>query len=199
MEIRKTHLLIDSRERLYKVYPNANDYVINLDNILKNVISVNLIYAIYPKSGIEFYVNLIIEEFNSKCISNNQVLRDSFIQLPLLNYFNEFRQDVHNKVTFLKPISKLSKLSLKFVDVFGEKYEIGEHFLRFEIEYYVYDSNPEYHTLSKKNYFLRLPKNFTKRDLNTIYRSEKEKLETDAEKNELKKQYVYNYSKIRIS
>jgi hypothetical protein len=35
--------------------------------------------------------------------------------------------------------------------------------------------------------------------LNRIYRSEKEKLETDAEINELKKQYVYNYSKIRIS
>ena len=199
MEKRKTHLLIDSRERLLKVYPNANDYVINLDNILKNVISVNLIYAIYPKAGIEFYVNLIIDEFNSKCISNNQVLRDSFIQLPLLNYYNEFRQDVHNKVTFLKPISKLSKLTLKFVDIFGEKYEIGEHFLRFEIEYYVFDSNPEYHILTKKrDYFMNLPENYTKRDLNFIYYHEKEKLETDTEKKELKKQYVYKYTKLKI-
>lgn len=198
MEIRKTHLLIDSRERIHKIYPNANDYVINLDNIMKNVISVNLIYAIYPKSGIEFYVNLMIDEFNSKCISNNQVLRESFIQLPLLNYFNEFRQDVHNKVTFLKPISKLSKLTLKFVDVFGEKYEIGDHFLRFELEYYVYDSNPEYHSLSDKNYFKNLKTNFTKRDLNKIYYMEKVKLETDSEKKELKNQYLINYSKIKI-
>ena len=175
MEIQKTHLLIDSRERNLDIFPSFNDYVIKLDNIIKNVISVNLIYAIYPKSGDENYVNLCIEEFNTKCISNNDVLRDAFIQLPLLTYFNEFRQDVHNKVHFRKPISKLSKLSIKFLDYFGQKYEIGDHFLRFEIEYYVYNSNPEFHNSSdhQPQYFISLPAKFTKKQLNVVYYNKK--------------------------
>jgi hypothetical protein len=186
MEIKKTNILIDSRERNLDIFPESNKYVINLEDTIKNVISFNLEYAVYPKHGIEFYVNMHIEEINYNRLSSNRWLRDSFIQLPLIDYLNEFKSDESNKVEFPKPISKLSKLSISFIDFAGNPYSMGEHFLRFNLEYYVYDGNPEYHIQEIQDilYFQNLPRNYTLKILNDIYISTKKNV---SNKNELKK------------
>ena len=137
----KTYLLIDSRERDIEVYPEPNKYVINLENIIKNVESINLVHAIYPKKhGTEIYVNLHIDEFNPKTVSNNNFLRDSFAQLPMIDFLNEYKHDNstpnnYNGRLFEQPLAKLSKLSISFIDFDGELSVMGEHFLKFEVEY----------------------------------------------------------------
>jgi hypothetical protein len=46
-ELRTAYIVIDSRNRNTTLYPNPCDYVIDFDNILKNIKSVELTYALY--------------------------------------------------------------------------------------------------------------------------------------------------------
>ena len=78
MEVRRTFIVIDSRDRNKMTHPNANNYVFTLDDVIKNVSSVELVYAVYMKFDTETYVNLHIDEFAPNAIANNKILRDSF-------------------------------------------------------------------------------------------------------------------------
>lgn len=137
----KVYLLIDSRERDVNIYPNPNQYVIHLENSIKNVESIVLLHAIYPKKhGTELYVTLHVDELHPKAVSNNDGLKKSFAQLPMINFLNEYKHDLStpNHLTgriFEQPLAKLNKLSISFLDFNGELSVMGEHFLKFEVEY----------------------------------------------------------------
>jgi hypothetical protein len=136
-EIQSFYLVVDSRDRNVTVYPDTNNYVIQLEDGVKNVTEVELIYALYHKKDEEFYVNLQIEEFLPDTISNNQYSKSAFVQLPMTDYVNEFTNNrISAKKIFKQPISKLNRLTIKFVNHDGQFNKVGEHFLKFEIKCY---------------------------------------------------------------
>lgn len=129
------NLGIDSTFRDVAKYPASNKYVIVFDNVFKDVISVQLVFAVYEKNGIEPYVNLDIEELSPNLISNSQYLANSFCQLPLLEPLNTYNTSLFKCIkTFEKPLAKLSRLSIKFLKPDGSEYPIRDHFLKFEIK-----------------------------------------------------------------
>ena len=152
MEILSNYLIIDSNDRNKKIHPKPDSYTVQLNDILKNVTYIKLVYAVYNKQGKNMYVNLHIEEFSPNAISNNQYIKDSFTQLPLIDYITEYKNDVYesDKRLLNNPISKLSKLTIKFIDNDGQLYSVGEHMMKFRIEYYNHNEVPEIH-LNKRN------------------------------------------------
>lgn len=198
METRTSFITIDSRDRNTTSYPDPNDYVYHLDDTIKNIISVELVYAVYLKYETETYVNLHIEEFSPNAISNNHILRDSFIQLPLLDYINEYTPNRFRSIKkFYNPINKLGRLTIKFYKYDGTLYEINDHLLKFEIKYHVYDGQIQSNlflnsdlTTNKSMIDLKLPKNFTKNDLNIEYLKKKKMCQSDNERQILKLKYL---------
>jgi hypothetical protein len=208
MKRKKNYILIDSRDRDMNVYKEPDSYVIKLNDVIKNVFLVKLVYALYPKHGTEFYTNLHIEEFSPNAVSNNQYLVESFTQLPMINYYNEYRSELSDKVGkhFEQPIPKLSKLTIKFIGYDGRPTVMGDHFLKFEIEYYVFDGPPELtkitnnrvlnkDTTTTDNLF-NLSEPYTKKDLNRAYRRLRDNVHTDEDRKKLKTEYLKCYENI---
>jgi hypothetical protein len=130
----KTYVVVDSRFRDKTKYPNANSFVVNLDTVLKNVVSIELVYAIYDTLGTERYINLVIPEVRSFLVSNNNVVEGAFTQLPLLAGVNEYTSQKFKSICeFDAPIAKLSRLTLNLVGESGGPYPVRDFFMRFEI------------------------------------------------------------------
>lgn len=169
MEIKTTNLMIDSRDRDMRSYPEPNRYVVNLHDVLKNVVSVDLIYALYPKHGTEFYVNLNIDEVEPSNVGPNTHLLKAFTQLPLVSHINEIKNELRTLVELQRPIAKLAKFTISFTDHMGQLYDMSEHLLRFEIKSHIYDGNPIQPIGSVGNarakMLLRVSEHFTKKDL----------------------------------
>lgn len=212
MKRKKNYILIDSRDRDTNVYKESYSYVIKLNDVIKNVFLVKLVYALYPKHGTEFYTNLHIEEFSPNAVSNNQYLVESFTQLPMINYYNEYRSELSDKVGkhFEQPIPKLSKLTIKFIGYDGRPTVMGDHFLKFEIEYYVFDGPPELTNINNDNIvslkytppvtditnIFNLSRPYTKKDLNRAYRRLRVNVHTDEDGKKLKAEYLKFYENI---
>ena len=148
-------LAVDSRHRDASAYPNANSYVIRLDEEIRNVESVELVYAIYGTFGTERYVNMFVLEFeggarvgegsDAGAISGGyqgargggyRAVSGAFTQLPLIDPVNEYRGGTthfRSVAAFRAPLGRLSRLTIRFVDAMGEPYPIRDHFLRFEV------------------------------------------------------------------
>lgn len=125
---------IDSQYRDLEKYASPSQYTISFESIFKNVVSFQLVFAVYEKNGVEPYVNLVIEEMSPNLISNSNPISGSFCQLPLISPLNTYNTSLYKCVkTFEKPLAKLSKLSIKFVKSDGTLYPMREHFLKFEI------------------------------------------------------------------
>lgn len=212
MKRKKNYILIDSRDRDTNVYNEPDSYVIKFNDVIKNVFLVKLVYALYPKHGTEFYTNLYIEEFSPNAVSNNQHLVESFTQLPMINYYNEYRSELSDKVGkhFEQPIPKLSKLTIKFIGYNGRPTVMGDHFLKFEIEYYVYDGpfelNKNIHLPLTKttprdthNNIFNLSASYTKKELNRAYRQLRNNVHADEDSKKLKEEYHKCYEKISES
>lgn len=131
----KTYFVaIDSRYRDKTKYSATNEYVVDFPHPFKNVVSVELVHAIYEKFGVEQYINLYIEELAPNLHSNNNIIAGAFTQLPLINPLNAYDSSQFRSVRlFDQPLSKLSRLSMRFLAPDGSLYPIKEHFLRFEI------------------------------------------------------------------
>jgi len=188
---KKNYILIDSRDRDTNIYKEPDSYVIKFNDVIKNLFSVKLIYALYPKHGTEFYSNLFIEEFSPNAISNNQYLAESFTQLPMMSYYNEYKSELSDKIGkfYEQPIPKLSKLTIRFQSYDGTTTMMGDHLLKFEIEYYVFDGTPELNKINSKVF--NLPNDsFSKKDLNREYKRLRKNAQSDEEIEVLKKEYL---------
>lgn len=143
------NLFIDSRYRDHTVHISPSQYVIEFDNVLKNVISVELVHAIYGKNGLplELYTNLHIEELNPNVISHINASKGAFSQLPFYKAENDLyqydKQSYASVRKFEKPLMKLSKLSITFIDKDGKPFPITEHILRFEVTCFKLNENVE--------------------------------------------------------
>ncbi|QOI90186.1 hypothetical protein QKU58_gp145 [Pyramimonas orientalis virus] len=195
---KKNYILIDSRDRNFTLHPEANEYVLKLNDVIKNIFSVKLVYALYPKHGNEFYTNLHIDEFSPNAISNNRYLMESFTQIPMMNYYNEYRSELSDKIGkyYEQPIPKLTKLTIKFINYGGELAVMGEHFLKFEIEHLVYDGIPELNKLTPTNIF-NLSGKYTKKDLNRAYRSLRGKASSEEDVATIKAEYLRMHDNIQ--
>lgn len=208
MDLKNNFLTIDSRDRNKETYPNPGSYVYFLYDIIKNVEKVELVYALYEKVGTDFYVNLHIDEFPNNVLSNNNTIRGAFIQLPLITYVNEFAADKFSSLqTFQKPISKLSRLTIKFLSYDGSVYPMKEHLLVFQLSYFTYTGNLDFQangsihrsqmnihtnmdndTDNEHMILLELPSNYNKEQLNASYAMKKSLLQSrDASEKDLAK------------
>jgi hypothetical protein len=128
------HIGIDSRHRDITRFPTASQYTIYFDNVFQNVVSVNLVFAVYEKTGTELYVNLHIDEMSPNLISNSNHVSGSFCQLPMTSALNTYDTSMYKCIKqFEKPLAKLSKLTIKFINSQGDVYIMRDHFLKFEI------------------------------------------------------------------
>ena len=130
------YVSLDSRKRDKNLFPSASQYHVNFDRVFKDVVSVELVYALYAKFGDEEYVNLYIEELVPNMISNCSQISGSFTQLPLMNIKNEYTSSSKYRSikVFPTPMNKLARFSIRFIGYEGQLYPIREHMLRFEIK-----------------------------------------------------------------
>jgi hypothetical protein len=139
---------VDSRYRNLATYPNANSYVIQFDRVYKNVVSLELVLALYEKTTTDQYVNLVLEDVDCNMESNSQYIRKAFTQLPLTQTSCVY--DAHSfrsiKI-FEKPLAKMAKLTVSFVDPNGGAYPMRDHFLRFEITCMKFQQTAEWKNL----------------------------------------------------
>jgi hypothetical protein len=131
-------LFVDSRNRDSTIHVSQAQYVVDFDNVFKNIISVELVHAIYGRlSGNDMYVNLHIEELNPNIVSTTNSCKGAFTQLTFFSPTNdkyEYSQNTYRSIRrFDKPLMKLSKLSITFTKDDGTFFPIAEHLLRFEI------------------------------------------------------------------
>jgi hypothetical protein len=125
---------VDSRYRDTIKYPSVSQYVYDFDNVFQNVVSVNLVFATYEKTGTDLYVNLHIDELSPNLIANANHISGSFCQLPMTHQLNVYNTSMYKCIkTFEKPLAKLSKLTISFLGSDGKLYMMRDHFLRFEI------------------------------------------------------------------
>jgi hypothetical protein len=133
-----TVLAVDSRHRDTAIYPDDSDYVVLLNNELRNVTRVELVYAIYPTFGSESYVNLYVRELEggmAVASGSTEGVYGAFTQLPLLDPVNEYsgNRQYRSVARFRVPLLRLARLSIRFVSADGDPYPIQNHFLRFEV------------------------------------------------------------------
>lgn len=129
------YIAIDSRNRDKTKYPNPNSFVFDLADPLKNVISIELVYAIYDKIGTEKYINLQIPDLHSSNhLSNANAMEGAFTQLPLMNYVNEYTSNQFRSIhVFNPPIAKLGRMSFVLYTALGQPYLARDYFMRFEV------------------------------------------------------------------
>lgn len=143
------YIFIDSRYRDTSTYISPSQYSINFENVFKNVITVELVHAIYGRSGqdTEKYVNLYIEELSPNIVANYNAGMGAFTQLPFYNAINnlyEYNKQSYSSIRkFEKPLMKLSKLSITFADKDKKIFPITDHILRFEVTCFRMNDNVE--------------------------------------------------------
>jgi hypothetical protein len=133
------NVVIDSRFRDSNKYPNSSNYQIDLNYVFKNVVSITLTYAMYDRDQNTVlsipYVNMYIDEVNANTIASSQYIARSFTQLPLTSTTNTFDSSMFKASrVFEKPMSKLAKLTVLFMDSHGNMYPMRDHMLRFEVK-----------------------------------------------------------------
>lgn len=139
------HLGVDSKFRDKNRFPNPHTYYIEFENVYKNVVSVELVYAIYERTTTDQYCNLQIEELGHNLHSNSNHISGSFAQLPMIQNINAYDRSLFRSIKiFEKPLSKLPRLSIRFLTPEGAPYPVREHFMRFEITCMKFNSTIEW-------------------------------------------------------
>ena len=129
-----TYVVIDSRFRDMDKYPSVNSFVVNFDTPFKEVISIEMVYAVYDKLGTEKYVNVYIPEISSFLKSNNNAVEGAFTQLPLIQHLNEYTSQQFRSIkVFDPPLAKLNRFTLNITSEKGLPYPFHDYFMRFEI------------------------------------------------------------------
>lgn len=134
------YVFIDSSQRDTSTHITPSQYIIDFDTVFKNVISVELVHALYSKNEAnnDIYVNLHVEELNPNITSHMNASKGAFTQLPFhKNTDGMYEYNSKTKYSsirrFDKPLMKLSKLSITFLDKQQRLFPITEHILRFEV------------------------------------------------------------------
>ena len=175
---------VDSQFRDHEIHQTPSEYTVKFDTIFKNVVSFQLVFAVYEKNGVESYVNLVVDEMSPNLISNSNPVSGSFCQLPLISTLNTYNSSLYKCVkTFEKPLAKLSKLTIRFIKSDGSTYPMRDHFLKFEISCLKFSggktkewTNNEMFTQSISMYepstkYINVPPNYSIDILKTAFKS----------------------------
>jgi hypothetical protein len=128
-------VVVSSLARDTEKFPSPAMYVVDLDDTIANVVSIELVYALYEKLTTDRYVNLVILEAETDLVSNCNTARRAFTQLPLVQPLNEYDGSKFRSVkTFANgPLARLARLSIGFARPDGQPYPMRDHLLRFEV------------------------------------------------------------------
>lgn len=144
------YVFVDSRSRDLNTHISPSQYVVAFENVFKNVISVELVHALYGRSGqtSEKYVNLHVEELSPNIVSNQGASTGAFTQLPFWitssDSLYQYDKRIYPSIRkFEKPLMKLSKLSITFLDKEKKIFPVTEHILRFEVICFRMSDNTE--------------------------------------------------------
>lgn len=127
-------VVVDSRDRDRTAYPTSQAYVVRLHDELKDVVHAELRQAIYAPvasgTGGGGYACLIVEELRPAQIATNSRVRESCALLHLDRAVLD-----HQTFAVRCPVvsSRVSKLTVRFVDPNGDPIDLGEHLLRFDV------------------------------------------------------------------
>jgi hypothetical protein len=135
--VREIALHVDSRDRDIKKHPSPSEYVVDLPETFRNVLSVELVYATYTKFCNEDYFVMSVAELEPNLVSCSQDALNAFTHLPLtsnttLNTYNG-RTQYRSIKTFLQPCPSITKLTFRMTLNGGAPAPIMDHVLRFEI------------------------------------------------------------------
>lgn len=132
---RDNYMVISSKDRDLSLYTKSCQFVLDLDNEYKNIISVELIQAIIPdKNNVtsEPFLLLNIKELEPVMESNNKEIYDSFAMLQICaptvaGSFLQIDKRIFESVIleYRTPKAKLSRLSLSITDCDGNLFEFG--------------------------------------------------------------------------
>lgn len=134
----RVHIInIDSRNRDFRRHPRACLYSMDLPEVLRDVVSVALVFAVYEKFGSEYYCHLSIAELDPAVVtpcSTCNAVHNGFTQLPLLDErINVFAGQYRAERTFAQPLAKLHRLSFRFLVRDGKLAPFKDHIMRFEV------------------------------------------------------------------
>lgn len=149
------YIAIDSRYRDTSKHPSASSYLVNFDTVYKNVVSVELVHAIYdrPSGAVGMkYISLFVDELSQNVTTNNEFMKGAFTQLPItessMGRSLVYERNLYRSIKmFDKPLSKLGRLTLRFVGFDGLDFPISEHYLRFEVTCMKTAAIPEWRNL----------------------------------------------------
>lgn len=129
------YLTISSKDRDVNIYPTPSRYSINLQNEIKNIVSIELIQAIIPdKNSVltEPYLLLKIDELDEVMMSNDRNISDSFAILQLAppttsGGFIMIDKRIHEHTVkyFRTPKASLNKLTITVTDAYGTPFDFG--------------------------------------------------------------------------
>jgi hypothetical protein len=128
-------VVVSSLARDIERFPSPASYVVEFDDTITNVVSIELVYALYEKLSTDRYVNLTVLEADGDLVSNCNTARRAFTQLPLVAPLNEYDGSKYRSVrTFTgAPLARLTRLTIAFVGPSGRPYPMRDHLLRFEV------------------------------------------------------------------
>lgn len=136
-------VFVDSRLRDTSTHITPAHYIINLQEPIKNIKSIELSHAIYNKnqSNTEKYALLCIKEVSLKrfVLSNTLSASNVFAYLPFYKehediYEYEFTSQKHKTLLeFEPPLTELTTLSISILDKDGKLFPIQEHIICFSV------------------------------------------------------------------
>jgi hypothetical protein len=135
--VRTRTIVVSSMARDVEKYPSPAYYVVPLEDTLKNIVSIELVYALYDRVTADRFASMILREASSAdVISNCNTASRAFTQLPMTHAVNEYtpQRTYRSLHTFQGgPLSKLDRLTIAFASPDGKGYPMREHLLRFEV------------------------------------------------------------------
>lgn len=133
-------ILVDSKRRNTTEYITPSQYVIDLPHKFSNILSIELVYALYGKAGQDtnhMYVDMYIDEIEPQPLEDGK--KTPFTQLPFFKsnddiYEYSSIQQYKSICKFQKSqLSNLTHFTITFLDRNGRILPMTEHILRFEI------------------------------------------------------------------
>ena len=134
-EVRKRILVISSVARDVVKYPSPSYYVVQLEDTIRDVASIELVYAMYDRVTNDRFVSLVMREAVSDVVSNCNTASRAFTQLPMTHSITEYTSHLFRSVYTYPggPLAKLDRLTIAFAAPDGTLYPMRDHLLRFEL------------------------------------------------------------------
>lgn len=134
-ELREDYLIINSGSRDNIKYPNSCQFVLELNEHVKNICQIELIQAVIPDKGEvqkQPYLLLKIDELENVMLSNDKYISESFAMIQiaqpvLAGYFIHCDKRINEyvKLHYRTPKASLNKMTVSLTDPLGTVFDFG--------------------------------------------------------------------------